>query len=124
MDEARSDQGGGKEIVEARARRPGLFGAGEAARRRAALLIALAVDALQIVVFPAFFPGIVSPFDNTLDVVTGIFMVVLLGWHLAFLPTFIAEVLPFVDLFPSWTLAVLFVTRKKVTSSPAADSPR
>ena len=114
----------GKEIVEAGARRPRFFGVGEEARRRAALLIALAVDALQIVVFPAFFPGIVSPLDNTLDIVTGIFMVVLLGWHLAFLPTFIAEVVPFVDLFPSWTLAVLFVTRKRVTSSPAADSLR
>ena len=82
-------------------------------RRRAARVIAVLVDALQIVVFPAFFPGIVSPFDNALDVLTGIVLTFLLGFHVAFLPTFIAEMVPFVDLFPSWTLAVLFVTRKK-----------
>jgi hypothetical protein len=83
-------------------------------RRRAARVIAVLVDALQIVVFPAFFPGIVSPFDNALDVLTGIVLTFLLGFHAAFLPTFIAEMVPFVDLFPSWTLAVLFVTRKKL----------
>ena len=83
------------------------------ARRRAARAIAVFVDALQIVVFPAFFPGLVSPFDNALDVLTAIVMTFLLGFHAAFLPTFIAELVPFVDLFPSWTLAVLFVTRKK-----------
>jgi hypothetical protein len=82
-------------------------------RRRAARVIAVLVDAVQIVVFPAFFPGIVSPFDNALDILTGIVMTFLLGFHIAFLPTLIAEMVPFVDLFPSWTLAVLFVTRKK-----------
>ena len=82
-------------------------------RRRAARAIAVVVDALQIVVFPAFFPGLVSPLENVLDVVTGIILTLLLGFHVAFLPTFIAELVPFVDLFPSWTLAVLFVTRKK-----------
>jgi hypothetical protein len=94
--------------------RRGFLGGSETARRRAARLIALAVDALQIVVFPAFFPGLVSPFENVLDVATGIILTLLLGWHVAFLPTFIAEMVPFVDLFPTWTLAVLFVTRKKL----------
>jgi len=65
-------------------------------------------------VFPAFFPGLVSPFENALDVATGIILTMLVGWHVAFLPTFIAEMVPFVDLFPTWTLAVLFVTRKKI----------
>lgn len=109
---------GPKAIVERR----GFLRAGDAARRRAARLIAIAVDVLQIVVFPAFFPGIVSPLNNVLDVVTGIFMTVLLGWHVAFLPTFIAESVPFVDLFPSWTLAVLFVTRKKIPATPTGDA--
>ena len=92
--------------------RRGFLGWSEAARRRTARLIAVVVDALQIVVFPAFFPGLVSPFENALDVATGIILTCL-GWHVAFLPTFIAEMVPFVDLFPSWTLAVFFVTRKK-----------
>ena len=74
-------------------------------------MIALAVDALQIAIMPLLFPG--SPWNNAIDLVTGAVMVWLLGWHIAFLPTFITELVPFVDLFPTWTVAVLFVTRKK-----------
>lgn len=80
-------------------------------RRRLARVLALAVDALQIVILPVLFPG--SPWNNALDVVTGLVMVWLLGWHVAFLPTFVTELIPFVDLFPTWTVAVLYVTRRK-----------
>jgi hypothetical protein len=80
-------------------------------RAKIAFRIALGVDALQIVVFPLLFPG--TPWNNVLDVLTGIFMVAMLGWHVAFLPTFLAELIPFVDLFPTWTVAVLFITRKR-----------
>jgi hypothetical protein len=86
-------------------------------RRRVARVLAISVDALQIVVFPIFFPGVLAPLNNVVDVVTGIAMVLLLGWHVAFLPTFLAELIPFVDLFPSWTLAVLFVTRGRILRS-------
>jgi hypothetical protein len=83
------------------------------ARRRLAWMIALAVDALQIAIFPLFGMGGANPFVNFLDLATGIVMWRLLGWHVAFLPTFVAELLPFIDLFPSWTLAVAFVTRQR-----------
>ncbi len=74
--------------------------------------IAVAVDALQIVVFPTFMEGFLSPLDLVLDVVAAAVMIGLLGWHVAFVPTFIVESLPFADLAPSWTIAVLIVTRK------------
>lgn len=80
-------------------------------RARIARWVALGVDALQIAIFPILFPG--SPWNNLLDVVTGAFMVAIVGWHVAFLPTFVTELVPFVDLFPTWTLAVLYVTRKR-----------
>jgi hypothetical protein len=35
----------------------------------------------------------------------------LLGWHWAFLPSFVAKVVPDVDLVPTWTVAVLVATR-------------
>jgi hypothetical protein len=35
----------------------------------------------------------------------------LLGWHWEFLPAFVAEVIPGVELVPSWTFAVLEPTR-------------
>lgn len=80
-------------------------------RARVARWIALGVDVLQIAIFPILFPG--SPWNNLLDVLTGIFMIALLGWHVAFLPTIVTELIPFVDLFPTWTVAVLFITRKR-----------
>ena len=80
-------------------------------RIRAARIIAVAADAIQLGLFPLFIGGAPEGFDAVLDIAVGITMVALLGWHLAFLPGFVSEMLPLVDLFPSWTLAVLFVTR-------------
>jgi hypothetical protein len=85
--------------------------------------IALGADALQMVLFPLFAGGVPEGADAVLDVLVGVALVWLCGFHPAFLPTFIGEALPTVDLFPSWTLAVLFVTRAR--SLPAAtDVPR
>ncbi len=80
-------------------------------RIRTARIIAVAADAIQLGLFPLFIEGAPGIADAVLDVAVGIAMVWLLGWHLAFLPGFVSELLPLVDLFPSWTLAVLFVTR-------------
>ena len=77
----------------------------------AARAIAVAADAIQIVAVPAFFGGAASPVNDALDVAVGIVLVLLVGWHVAFLPTFIAELVPMLDIFPTWTTAILFVTR-------------
>jgi len=71
----------------------------------------VAADAIQIVAVPAFFGGAASPVNDGLDVAVGIALVLLVGWHVAFLPTFIAELVPLLDIFPTWTTAVFFVTR-------------
>jgi len=73
--------------------------------------IAGIADALQIAVFPWFLEGFLSPFNDALDVIVMIALVWLLGWHIAFVPTFIVEQLPFADLAPTWTVAVWFSTR-------------
>lgn len=78
-----------------------------------ALVVAIAADALQIALLPAFAGGWVSPFSAALDVVVAILLVWLVGPHWAFLPTFVAELVPFVDLVPTWTLAVLVVGRRR-----------
>ena len=82
------------------------------ARFRAAAILAVAADALQIFLFPLCVEGGLSPADDLLDLVVGALLVRLLGWHWEFLPTFVAELLPGVDLVPFWTLAVLSVYRK------------
>jgi hypothetical protein len=39
------------------------------------------------------------------------------GWHLAFLPSFVVKVLPVADLAPTWTIAIFFATRQKSVST-------
>ncbi len=78
---------------------------------RTAWAVALAADALQIAVFPLFAEGGASPADIGLDLVVGFLLTKLLGWHWAFLPTLGAELIPGLDMFPTWTAAVWFVTR-------------
>ena len=81
-------------------------------RFRAAIILAVTVDALQIIAFPLFAEGAVSPLDDVLDVVAAVVLVRLLGWHWEFLPSLVAELVPGVDLIPFWTLAVANVYRK------------
>src|SRR2546425_10890740 len=81
-------------------------------RFRAAMILAMAADALQIFVFPLFAEGALSPADDVLDLVVAAVLVRLLGWHWEFLPAFVAELVPGVDLVPFWTIAVLNVYRK------------
>lgn len=81
-------------------------------RFRAALILAMAADALQIFVFPMFAEGAFSPAEDALDVVVAAVLIQLLGWHWEFLPAFAAELVPGVDLVPFWSLAVASVYRK------------
>jgi hypothetical protein len=81
-------------------------------RFRTAMVVAIVADALQIIVFPAFVQGALSPADDILDLGIGAAMINLLGWHWEFLPSFLAKLVPGVDLVPLWTLAVANVYRK------------
>ncbi len=82
------------------------------ARFRAAMLLAVVADALQIFVFPMFAEGALSPADDLLDVLVALILVNLLGWHWEFVPAFAAELVPGLDLVPFWTMAVASVYRK------------
>jgi hypothetical protein len=81
---------------------------------RLAWAVAMAADAIQIVAFPLFVEGAVSPANSVLDVIVGLILVRLLGWHWAFLPSLAAELIPGLDLFPTWTAAVWYVTRRRM----------
>src|SRR6266496_118247 len=91
---------------------------------RTAMLLAIAADALQLVVFPVFVAGGLSPADDVLDLGVGALMVHLLGWHWEFLPSFLAKLVPGVDLVPFWTLAVANVYRKSKRIAVAAEEIR
>jgi hypothetical protein len=96
-------------------------------RKAVALAIAAAADIIQIAIFPAFIEGAASPFDDALDAVTALLLLVVLGfrWRLAF--ALAAELVPGVALFPSWTAVVLTVATTKAASAelppPAPPAP-
>src|SRR5262249_39672922 len=86
-------------------------------QQRLAWLVAIIADGLQIVGFPMLVGGGPSRADAVFDLAVAGVLTNLLGWHWAFLPSFGAELIPGVDLFPPWTAAVFFVTRQQVRSA-------
>jgi hypothetical protein len=79
-------------------------------RTRTAYAVAVAADALQLMLGPF---GWVAA-DQIIDVVAGVVMWRILGFHPLLLPTFVVEVLPIVDMLPTWTGCVaLVVARRK-----------
>jgi hypothetical protein len=77
-----------------------------------ALILALIADVLQIVIFPLFIEGALSPADDILDFGVGAVLAFLLGWHLEFLPSHVGKLVPGIDLVPFGTMAVANVYRK------------
>jgi hypothetical protein len=81
-------------------------------RIRTAFVLAIIADTFQIAFSPLFFEGAASPADDILDVCMAWVLSYLLGWHWEFLPSFLAKLVPGMDLVPLWTLAVANVYRK------------
>jgi len=85
-------------------------------RIKIARVVAVSADLLQIGFFPLFGEGFASPINDALDVAVCLVLTLLIGWHYTFLPSFLAEAVPMLDLIPTWTLAVLIATRGKQTT--------
>ena len=85
------------------------------ARKRVALAIAALSDVAQWFFFPVFSEGAFSPFEIALDALTGLFILLVVGfqWRLAI--ALIAELVPGLDMFPTWTAVVLSLP---TTSTP------
>ena len=84
---------------------------------RLAWLVAIAADTIQIVGLPFFAEGGLSAADTVLDLGVAAVLIRCLGWHWAFLPTLVAELIPGFDLFPTWTAAVFYVTHQQVRAA-------
>jgi hypothetical protein len=93
-------------------------------RFRAAMVLAMVADALQLIVFPVFVEGALSPADDVLDFGIAATMISLLGWHWEFLPSFLGKLVPGVDLVPFWTIAVVNVYRKTKPIAVATEEVR
>lgn len=81
-------------------------------RIKVARAIAICADLVQIGLPMVFGEGFLSPFQDAVDVVVCITLSLLVGWHFAFLPSFVVKLVPLVDLAPTWTIAIFVATRK------------
>ena len=85
--------------------------------RRATLVLAFAIaigaDAIEMGLMPLFSEGFASPVDDLVDAVVCAILTMLMGWHIAFIPSFIFKLIPMVDLAPTWTIAVLIASRSR-----------
>ncbi len=82
--------------------------------------VAVGIDALQVFLFPATVQGGFSVVEWALDLLAMGVLWALLGWSWAFLPSFVMELVPFIDMTPTWTLAVLIATRGAKGAPPIA----
>src|SRR5207245_2107715 len=83
---------------------------------RLAWLVAIAADAIQIGALALFAAGGLSAADALLDLLVAANLIRLLGCHSAFLPALLAELVPGLELFPTWSAAFFYVTRQGVRS--------
>ena len=96
------------------------MGAGDGltpSRIRAAYAVAIATDVLQFVLGPLGWTFA----DEIFDVVALIATTRLLGFHPLLLPTFVLELVPIVDMLPTWTgcVALVVAMRRKQRPPPA-----
>jgi hypothetical protein len=85
-------------------------------RIRAAYAVAITVDVIQIALGPLgwFFA------DEILDVIASVLVWRLIGFHPLLLPTFVLEVVPVIDMLPTWTgcVAIVVNIRKRQQAGP------
>jgi hypothetical protein len=90
------------------------------ARMRAALAVAIAADGLQLCLGPLGWAGA----DQVIDLVAMVCTTWLIGFHPLLLPTAFLEVLPVLELLPTWTGCVLLVIRRRKQQQAEMEPPR
>jgi hypothetical protein len=93
-------------------------------RKRVALAVAALSDLAQWFFFPVLVEGAASPFEIALDACTALVILLIVGfqWRLAI--ALVAELVPGLDMFPTWTAVVLSLpTEARKVEQPAALPP-
>jgi len=82
-----------------------------------AVSVALIADGLQIILLPFAWTFI----EDAIDVVAMVLTTWILGFHLLLLPTFVIELVPYVDAIPTWTactIAVIALRKREQNRRP------
>jgi hypothetical protein len=97
-------------------------------RKAVAVGIAGAIDLIQIVLCPMFLEGAASPFDDALDVIAALILLAVCGFKWQFILAFLLELVPGLDLLPTWTAVVLLIPstgpEPAESTSPPVDTSR
>lgn len=102
---------------------PGLLGHGfghaKVSRKRklAALIIAGCADLVQGVLFPFVVEGGFSPVEWVVDIAAALGLLLVVGLKARLVVAFVAELVPGLDLFPTWTALVLSLPVEEVSGS-------
>jgi hypothetical protein len=88
-------------------------------RMLCAIAIAVAADVLQIMLVPLMWTFA----QSLVDVVAMALVVLVLGFHPLLLPTFIIELIPGVDVIPTWTGCVIAVLALRKSAERKAAPP-
>lgn len=85
-----------------------------------ALAITILADAIQLIPGPLGWAFI----DQIIDVIAMVLLSFTVGFHVLFLPTFVAELIPAVTMFPTWTACLLIVmAQRRKRKPPRFESP-
>ena len=84
-----------------------------------AMAVAVVADGLQLLLAPFMWTFI----DSLIDVVAMILTMWILGFHLLLLPTFLIELVPAVDILPTWTACVAAVIAFRKTGEKPPPPP-
>src|SRR5437660_9482127 len=90
-------------------------------RVRLAYTVAITADALQFLLLPLSWTFV----EQVIDVIAMILTWRLIGFHPLLLTTFALELIPLVDMLPTWTACVALVVslRKKQQAPPSPPPP-
>jgi hypothetical protein len=89
------------------------------ARIVAALCIAVAADIVQLVLGPLGWIYV----DEAIDLGVMIAESLLVGFHPLLLPTFVVEVIPVIDMLPTWTACTMAVIALRRRAARADQTP-
>jgi hypothetical protein len=88
-----------------------------AGKARLAIAIAVIVDAIQVPLQGASLTGIgtlpAEAIDLAIDAATALVLSRLLGFHWALLPSLLVELIPFVDVAPTWIACAMYVISRR-----------
>jgi hypothetical protein len=92
-----------------------LFRSPKLTRKRLAfaMVVAMLADALQVMLAVLGPVGMLA--DEIIDIIAMILIVFAIGFHPLLLPTFVVEIVPIIEMLPTWTAcvgAVIFLKKR------------